>query len=102
MNSNETKKSRRRYDSTFKQDVLKMIESGRSVPDVAQALGLNTSLIYQWIRLSKSPSSQKRSGETAKVFDPEKVAMQKKIRELETEREILKKALDIFSRPTQL
>jgi len=68
-----------------------MIESGRSVPDVAQALGLNTSLIYQWIRLSRSTSSQKQSRETAMVFDPEKVAMQKKIRELETEREILKK-----------
>jgi len=89
MNSKETKQVRRRYDSPFKQDVLKMVESGRSVPDVAQALGLNTSLIYQWIRLAGSSSSQKKSAETLPVFDPEKVAMQKKIRELETKGEIL-------------
>jgi len=72
LNSDETKQSRRRYDSTFKQGVLKMVESGSSVPDVAQALGLNTSLIYLWIRLSGSFSSQKRSGETATFFDGKK------------------------------
>lgn len=33
MNSSETKQSRRRYHSTFKQDVLKMVESGTERPD---------------------------------------------------------------------
>jgi|694.fasta_scaffold50661_4 transposase len=101
MGSNKNKRSRRSYDAAFKQDVLKMVESGRSVPDVAQALGVTSSLIYRWIKLSDSPSSKQALASSVPTFDPEKVAMQKKIRELETEREILKKALGIFSRPTQ-
>ncbi len=102
MESKNIKQSRRRYDGVFKQDVLKMVESGRSVPDVAKALGLTSSLIYRWVKLAGSPIPAKQSNVSSPVFDPEKVAMQKKIRELETEREILKKALGIFSRPTQL
>lgn len=46
MGSNENKRSRRSYDATFKQDVLKMIESGRSVPDISKALGVPNSLVY--------------------------------------------------------
>lgn len=101
MGPKKIKHSRRSYDAAFKQDVLKMVESGRSVPDVAQALGVTSSLIYRWIKLAASPSTKQTIASPIPTFDPEKVAMQKKIRELETEREILKKALGIFSRPTQ-
>ncbi|MHA4847809.1 transposase, partial [Flavitalea antarctica] len=44
MESKKNKRRRRTYDASFKQDVLKMIESGRSVPDVAKALGVTSSL----------------------------------------------------------
>lgn len=37
---------RRKYDATFKADVLKMIDYGQSVPYVAQALGISGALIY--------------------------------------------------------
>jgi transposase-like protein len=37
---------RRKYDATFKADVLKMIDNGQSVPYVAQALGISEALIY--------------------------------------------------------
>lgn len=47
------KKSRRKYDAEFKKEVIKMIEAGRSVPDVGEKLGIGTNLIYQWIRQSK-------------------------------------------------
>lgn len=73
-----------------------MIESGRSVPDVAQSLGIGTNLIYYWVKRAKKKNV---TGEKADVaFDEEKAAMQKRIKELEMERDILKKALGIFSR----
>jgi transposase len=101
MESNKNKRSRRTYDASFKQDVLRMIESGRSVPDVAKALGVTSSLLYRWVKATAA-GSQKSSGDSPQpTFDPEKVALQKKIRDLEMEREILKKALGIFSRQTQ-
>jgi len=40
--------NRRKYDATFKADVLKMITNGQSVAYVAQALGISEALIYKW------------------------------------------------------
>ena len=37
---------RRKYDATFKADVLKMIANGQGVAYVAQALGISEALIY--------------------------------------------------------
>jgi transposase len=97
MEGKSVKKSRRKYDADFKKEVIKMIESGRSVPDVAQSLGIGTNLIYYWKKQAKkkginSPSTAPDS------FDEDKAALQKRIKELEMERDILKKALGIFSR----
>lgn len=100
MELKKAKWGRRTYELSFKQDVLKMIESGRSVPDVAKALGVSTALIYRWVKLAESALPGQLPASSQPVFDPEKVALQKKIRELELEREILKKALGIFSRQT--
>ena len=40
MKRKNVKSSRRKYDADFKTEVVKMIESGRSVPEVAQSLGI--------------------------------------------------------------
>ena len=37
---------RRKYDQTFKDEVLKMIANGQSVPYVSHALGISEALIY--------------------------------------------------------
>lgn len=98
MEQKTVKTSRRKYDADFKKDVVKMIESGRSVPEVAQSLGIGTNLIYYWTKQAR----KKGLGATkqpALAFDEEKAALQKRIKELEMERDVLKKALGIFSRP---
>jgi len=97
MEAKTEKRSRRKYDSDFKKEVVKMIESGRSVPDVAQSLGIGTNLIYQWIKRSKVNTNSSENSSSVS-FDAEKAAMYKKIKDLEMERDILKKALGIFSR----
>ena len=99
MEPNSSKKRHRKYDADFKKEVLKMIESGRTVPDISQSLGIGSNLIYTWVKRSRSSSTQTSSSTTALSLDEEKVAMNKRIRELEMERDILKKALGIFSRP---
>jgi transposase len=98
MEQKTVKKNRRKYDAEFKKEVLKMIESGRSVPDVSEALGIGNNLIYAWIRRA-GKKVVKEKNEAGPVFDEEKSVLQKRIRELEMERDILKKALGIFSRP---
>lgn len=98
MESKSVKSTRRKYDADFKKEVIRMIESGRTVPDVAQSLGIGTNLIYYWIKRAKK-KRETPGVEPDISFDEEKVALQKRIKELEHERDILKKALGIFSRP---
>ncbi len=84
---------------TLKKKVLKMIESGRSVPDISQSLGIGSNLIYTWAKRSRASSAAVKSGGSAPALDDEKLSLNKRIKELEMERDILKKALGIFSRP---
>lgn len=91
--------SRRKYDVDFKAEVLKMVVNGQSVAYVSKALGVSENLIYRW--------KQKTEGQEEAVFeiDPASLSLEnqqlkERVRQLETEREILKKALAIFSRPT--
>lgn len=91
---------RRKYDASFKEEVLKMVYNGRSVSEVAQSLGIGENLIYRWKSRYKAKLAdvEKTSNNTAVSEDQQ--ALQRRIRELETERDILKKALAIFSRQT--
>lgn len=98
MEQKTVRTSRRKYDAEFKKDVVKMIESGRSVPEVAQSLGIGTNLIYYWAKQARK-KTREVSGQRDDAFDEEKAALQKRIKELEMERDVLKKALGIFSRP---
>lgn len=86
----KTKKARhRKYDAQFKAEAIKMIENGQSVSSVAQALGISEALLYQWRQKEKMKPSDSQE---------EVEALRKQIKQLEMEREILKKALTIFGR----
>ena len=92
---------RRKYDASFREEVVKMVLSGRPVTEVAQSLGIGENLIYRW----KSRYSSNQPGGCVKVNNVISVSedqqiLLRRIRELEAERDILKKALAIFSRQT--
>jgi transposase len=94
-----SKKSKRHYDSAFKESVLSMLKNGQSVSEVSKNLGIGESLIYKWRNDSLSPSELcLNSIESAMIS--EAAELRKQVRQLEQERDILKKALLIFSRPT--
>jgi transposase len=91
---------RRKYDTSFKEEVLKMILNGRPVNEVAQSLGIGENLIYKWKSRSDKQQHVSATAAALSVSAEDHQALQKRIRELETERDILKKALAIFSRQT--
>lgn len=102
MQNKNQSKSRRRYDASFRAEVIQMIANGRSVPDVARSLGVGENIIYRWRRKAlgvEEPSVAGCGTAPAQVSLSEHLALQKRLRELEVERDILKKALGIFSRP---
>lgn len=98
MTGKGTKKTRRKYDASFKEDVLRLIASGRSVSDVAESLGIEANIIYRWVNLAKQSRSPQTAASVSAAAEIErlKAALQR----TEQERDILKKALGIFSRGT--
>lgn len=67
---------------------------GQSARSVSQELGINESLIHKWKRAAKTFGDGSRSG--ADLTETE--VLKKRVRELEQENEILKKAALIFGR----
>ena len=84
---------RRNYDAEFKRQALQMIADGRSVVSVSQALGVSEGILYNW----KSKSKQK-TGRTNGAAEVEIKELRKRLKQAERDRDILKKALSIFSR----
>ena len=84
-----TVKTRRKYDDLFKQQALQMLRLGQSVPSVAEALGIGEGVLYKWKQAQRPTAT-----------DQELEQLRAKLKQVETERDIFKKALSIFSRPT--
>ena len=84
----------KKYDDEFKRNALKKVFDGQSVRSVSQELGVNESIIHKWKRTALSQGDGIKSG-TALA---ETEVLKKRIRELEMENEILKKAALIFGR----
>jgi len=93
------RKKMRRFDKDFKISAVKMvIESGHSVAEVARSLDITVNALYNW--------KKKYSGEGTKAFVgtghlTELSALRKQLREVTMERDILKKAVGIFSKEGQ-
>ena len=71
-----------------------MVASGQAIPYVADALGISENLIYTW--KSKNKLGKENSGQHSDLAI-ENQQLKNQVRQLESERDILKKALSIFS-----
>jgi transposase len=90
---------RRKYDADFKAKVLKMVSSGQAVAYVSKALGVSENLIYRWKQRTEGKEKAAFQADSSPL-SMENQQLKERVRQLETEREILKKALAIFSRQT--
>ena len=84
----------RKYDDEFKRQAVKKVFDGQTVSSVSRELGINESLIHKWKRAALNNGDDSRSG----VEVRREGELKKRIRELEMEVEILKKATLIFGR----
>lgn len=102
MSGKKAADARRKYDDEFKRDVLKMVSGGRSVQDVSNSLGLNTGMVHRWRAEQNQPvgtvKSLAQDGIGPEVSRADHERVKARLREVEQERDILKKALGIFSR----
>ena len=90
----------RRYDKQFKLDALRMIQdSDRSIAEIARELGIHPNILYRWRDQFLSDPEHSFPGKGK--LKPEEEELRRLRRELDIvkeERDILKKALAVFSR----
>ncbi len=93
---NEKRRSRARrvYPDEFKQEAVQMLLDGHSAGSVCERLGLSgTNLLYCWKKKILG-----REGGLASNLEGRVRELEAELRRVERERDILKKALSIFSR----
>jgi transposase len=86
------------HDETYKKQTVQYVkESGKSVAEIGRELKINANTLYGWIkRYSSEPevvAVQGLKSEEHRIKD-----MQKQIRDLQEENEILKKAMHFFAK----
>jgi transposase len=89
-----------KYDREFKLNTVQMIqEEGKTVAQAARELGLHENTLYRWISEFKQDGAQAFPGSGQLKADDKMLRdLQKQIRDLKEENEILKKAMHYFAK----
>ena len=91
-----SKKKRKRYTLEFKQEALQLwADSGKSAAMIEQELGLPGGILYQWKSKLKKDAEAKANGSAAEASEIRR--LKKELKRVTMERDILKKAIGIFS-----
>jgi len=89
----------KRFDKAFKVQAVKMVtEGGQKASEVARSLGIHANMLYNW---KKKYAVEGDKAFLGKGHLTEIVSLRRKLRNAEIEIEILKKAVGIFSKPTE-
>lgn len=91
---------RKQFDESYKQEVVELSYRRDNIQDLARELGLRAELIYRWRRerAGHVPDSDKEeSGRDYSELELENRRLKRALKELEEDKVILKKAIDIFS-----
>lgn len=84
----------KKYDDEFKQNAVRKVLDGQSVASVSREIGVSENQLHKWKRTALTKGDGVQSGAEL----AETLGLKKRIRELEMENEILKKAALIFGR----
>lgn len=90
--------ARKKYDHDFKVMIVELLESGRTAKELSSEYHLNDSMIRRWRREYNLESSSFVKSRVLSVEEKELRALRKELREVTMERDILKKAVSIFSK----
>ncbi|UFH34427.1 transposase [Flavobacterium acetivorans] len=95
------KKVRKIYDSSFKEQAVQLSYDRTNVSELARELGITAPQLYKWRKEFETfgegsfpgKGNLKQTPEQAKIHE-----LEKKLKDAELERDILKKAIGIFSK----
>jgi transposase len=94
------KQAKKKYDSAFKQKAVELSHARGSVPEIASELGIRSAMLYRWRKELEKYSHNSFPGRgKPKMTDSEKEIslLKAELADARLERDILKKAISIFS-----
>ena len=96
----EPKTERRHFSEEFKRDAVQLVmEKGVPVRKVARDLGIHPNLVHQWRRLFLAKGSGAFMGKGNGTSEESEIKrLRKELEDVKEERDILKKALSVFSK----
>lgn len=93
-------KERKQYTKEFKEGAARLvIEQGRTIADAAKSLGVSAWTMSRWVRVAKSGQADAFRGHGQRTpVEQENFELRQRVKQLEEERAILKKAAAYFAR----
>lgn len=94
-------KARRKYDREFKQMAVELSQHREDISKLAEELDIKPNLLYRWRREARRAQGGAFPGHgNPKLSEEQKeiARLKKELRETKLERDILKKAVSIFSK----
>jgi transposase len=92
----------RHYDQEFKDYVSKLVvEEGKKVTEVGMELDISSKTIYRWVKKYRdriAVKEKEKGYKTPSEYEEEKKELLKRLKEMEEENAIIKKAAHIFMR----
>ena len=93
-------KSKPPYPEQFRREALELVRQGRSIPDVAESLGITAQSLRNWKRQDERDRGARDDGLTSAERE-ELRRLRRENKRLEQERDILKRATALFARETE-
>jgi transposase len=89
------------YTPEFRAEAVRLVRAGTSVGQVSRDLGVSDQTLSNWVRQDDLDSGRRKDGLTSEERE-ELQRLRRRVRVLEQEREILKKATAFFAKETDL
>ncbi len=96
------KRTRRSFSKEYKAEVVKLIRTGgKGIGAVASDLDLSETAVRRWVRQAEIDSGGGPAGALTTAEREELAALRKRVKTLEMEREIPKKATAFFAKESK-
>jgi transposase len=92
---------KKQYENDFKVMLVELLESGRTAKELSEEYGINSGIIRRWKREFKAKSGDFSKKRELSKEEIELKALKKELRDVKMDRDILKKAVSIFSKSDQ-
>ena len=98
----QPRRPRRRFDEEFKEQAVRLVlDQSKSIGAAARDLDLTESSLRKWVERARADRGKGKAGVLTTVEREELGRLRKEVRELRTERDILKKAAAFFAKHQQ-